>query len=119
MMLLNMRKNFTNYMAIQLAHKIDMRTLIFLIPLISINLMALEPKNIDDMSCIELLDSIKALEKIKERETSGNYEVLERIALAALTQTVYFGDRRHDGEKINVKKEIALLKSKLPNCKPF
>lgn len=80
---------------------------------------ALEPKSIDDMSCIELLDAIKALEKIKERETSGNYEVLERVALAALAKTVYFGDRRHDGEKINVKKEIALLKSKLPDCKPY
>lgn len=80
---------------------------------------ALVPKKVEDMSCIELLDAIKTLEKLKESEMNRNYEGAERIALVVLAGTVYFGDRRSEGEYIDVRKEIARLKAKLPDCKPY
>lgn len=93
---------------------------IILIALLSSLCFALEPKKIEDMTCVELLDEIKILQKLKESESTGNYEGVERVALAALAHTVYLGDRRYDaGGHIDVRKDIAKLKAKLPDCKPY
>jgi len=92
---------------------------IILIALLSSLCFALEPKRIEDMSCVELLDEIKTLEKYKAEQERGNYQEMERIAAVLITHTLHFGDFRQDGEKISVKKEIELIKAKLPNCKPY
>lgn len=92
---------------------------ILLIALLSSLCFALEPKKIEDMTCVELLDEIKTLERYKAEQERGNYQELERIAAALITHTVHFGDFRYDKDKISVKKEIELIKAKLPNCKPY
>ncbi|MDT8338555.1 MAG: hypothetical protein RQ763_05095 [Sulfurimonas sp.] len=80
---------------------------------------ALQPKPIENMSCIELLDAISALEKLRAAEANGNHETAEKITLALLARTVYFGNRRDNGKYINVEQEMAKLKALLPNCKPY
>lgn len=92
---------------------------IILIALLSSMCFALPPKKIEDMTCMELLSEIKTLEKYKTEQERGNYQELERIAAALVTHTLHFGNFRQDGEKISVKKEIELIKAKLPNCKPY
>ena len=92
---------------------------ILLIAAMSSLCFALEPKKVEDMSCMELLDSIKVLQKLKESEQTTTYEGVERVAAALLTRTVYFGDRRSRGDYIDVKDEILKLKAKLPDCKPY
>lgn len=93
--------------------------IILLIAIITTLCHALEPKKIEDMSCMELIDTMKALKELKASEQTKTYEGAERIAVALLTRTVYLGDRRHRGEYIDVDKEIAVVKSKIPTCKPY
>lgn len=95
-----------------------MKKLIMIVAISSL-CFALEPKKIEDMSCMELLDAIKELQDLKAREQTTTYEGVERVAVALLTRTVYLGDRRHRGDYIDVKQEIAALKDRLPDCKPY
>lgn len=81
---------------------------------------ALPPKEPKDMSCMELLDSIKALEKIKTAKAEGNYEAAEKVALALVALTAYFGNIRDTQQSYQVEEqEIQKLKALLPICKPY
>lgn len=80
---------------------------------------ALPPTEPKEMSCAELLDVIKKLEKIKAAKAEGNYEVAERIGVALLSGTFYISNRRHNDSYFDEKQEIQKLKELLPNCKPY
>jgi hypothetical protein len=80
---------------------------------------ALPPKKIEDMTCMELLDEIKTMERYKAEQERGNYQELERIAAVLITHTLHVGDFRSDGHKIDIKSEIKNLRAKLPNCKSY
>ena len=80
---------------------------------------ALPPKEQKEMSCAELLDVIKKLEKIKAEKASGNYENAEKIGAILLAGTFYFGNRRYNESYLDEKQEIQKLKALLPDCKPY
>lgn len=86
--------------------------------LFSLSSLAAEP-NPKEMTCMEIIDSIKKLEKYKEESERGNYEGFERIAAVVLVHSLYLGSFRDHPQDVDIKKEILGLRAKLSDCKPF